>query len=96
MLVRIVIPSPKLFTRLWRTLLTIVVRFIATVTDAVLLEQLIINQAKAFLGNLTDVITVTDNIGVDVLALLPKDSLPTRWLYPKLGVTQINPMSVTV
>jgi hypothetical protein len=90
-----VIPCAKLVTRLWHTLLAVVVWFVTTSADIILLD-LLVNQAKTLLGNVTDVITVANDVGVDVLTLLPKDSLPTRWLHPKLGGTQLNPMSVTI
>jgi hypothetical protein len=49
-----------------------------------------------FFGNFPDVMAVADNVSVNVLPLLAKDSLPTSFLDSKLGVVNLHPMSMTV
>ena len=95
MLIRIIITSAKLFARLRHTLLTIVVRFITAVTN-VILFHFTVPQVTTLFQNITNIMTITDNVSVNVLTLLPKDSRPTRWLDSKLCIVNLNPMSMTV
>ena len=39
---------------------------------------------------------VADNVGVNILTLLPKDSLPPRLLHSKLRIVQLDSVSMAI